>query len=116
MQGFQNPQGQNQRGGRQADNDLAEAGAGPDLLVERPPLFSGVAAGSRLGDSLLPLLVMPLVIPLMIAAVETTRRALGGATAVGAVGVPQWIGLLGGFDLVVGVAAFATFAFVMEEQ
>ncbi len=85
-------------------------------LVIVSTLFSGVAAGSRLGDSLLPLLVMPLVIPLMIAAVETTRRALGGATAVGAVGVPQWIGLLGGFDLVVGVAAFATFAFVMEEQ
>jgi heme exporter protein A len=85
-------------------------------LVIVSTLFSGIAAGSRLGDSLLPLIVMPLVIPLMIAAVETTRRALGGAVAAGAVGVPQWIGLLAGFDLIVGVAAYATFAFVMEEQ
>jgi heme exporter protein B len=85
-------------------------------LVIVSTLFSGIAAGSRLGDSLLPLIVMPLVIPLLIAAVETTRRALGGAVAAGAVGVPQWIGLLAGFDVIVGVAAYATFAFVMEEQ
>ena len=85
-------------------------------LVIVSTLFSGIAAGSRIGDSLLPLIVMPLVIPLMIAAVETTRRALGGAVATGAVGVPQWIGLLAGFDVIVGVAAYATFAFVMEEQ
>jgi heme exporter protein B len=79
-------------------------------------LFSGIAAGSRLGDSLLPLIVMPVVIPLMIAAVETTRRALGGGVAAGAVGVPMWLGLIAGFDLIVGLAAIATFPFVMEEQ
>jgi len=85
-------------------------------LVIVSTLFSGIAAGSRLGDSLLPLIVMPVVIPLMVAAVETTRRALGGDVAAGAVGVPMWLGLIAGFDLIVGLAAIATFPFVMEEQ
>lgn len=85
-------------------------------LVIVSTLFSGIAAGSRLGDSLLPLIVMPVVIPLMVAAVETTRRALGGDVAAGAVGVPAWLGLIAGFDLIVGLAAIATFPFVMEEQ
>jgi heme exporter protein B len=85
-------------------------------LVIVSTLFSGIAAGSRLGDSLLPLIVMPVVIPLMVAAVETTRRALGGGAAHGAVGVPMWLALLAGFDFIVGIAAIATFPFVMEEQ
>ena len=78
-------------------------------------LFSGIAVGSRMGESLLPLIVMPVVIPLMIAAVETTRQALGGDTA-GSVSMVQWYALLAGFDLVVGLAAIATFSFVVEDS
>jgi len=78
-------------------------------------LFSGIAVGSRMGESLLPLIVMPVVIPLMIAAVETTRQALGGDTS-GSVSMFQWYALLAGFDLVVGLAAIATFSFVVEDS
>jgi heme exporter protein B len=78
-------------------------------------LFSGIAVGSRMGESLLPLIVMPVVIPLMIAAVETTRQALGGDT-VGSVNMVQWYALLAGFDLIVGLAAIATFSFVVEDS
>ncbi len=78
-------------------------------------LFSGIAVGSRMGESLLPLIVMPVVIPLMIAAVETTRLALGG-DASGSVNMIQWYALLAGFDLVVGLAAIATFSFVVEDS
>jgi len=78
-------------------------------------LFSGIAVGSRMGESLLPLIVMPVVIPLMIAAVETTRQALGGDTT-GSVNMFQWYALLAGFDLVVGLAAIATFSFVVEDS
>jgi heme ABC exporter ATP-binding subunit CcmA/heme exporter protein CcmB len=78
-------------------------------------LFSGIAVGSRMGESLLPLIVMPVVIPLMIAAVETTRQALGGDTS-GSVNMFQWYALLAGFDLIVGLAAIATFSFVVEDS
>ena len=78
-------------------------------------LFSGIAVGSRMGESLLPLIVMPVVIPLMIAAVETTRLALGGDAA-GSVSMTQWVALLAGFDAVVGLAAIATFSFVVEDS
>ena len=78
-------------------------------------LFSGIAVGSRMGESLLPLIVMPVVIPLMIAAVETTRQALGGSVG-GGVNMIQWYALLAGFDLVVGLAAIATFSFVVEDS
>jgi heme exporter protein A len=84
-------------------------------LVVVATLFSGIAVGSRMGESLLPLIVMPVVVPLMIAAVETTRRALGGDTG-GAVDMTQWFALLVGFDVVVGLAAVATFSFVVEDQ
>ena len=84
-------------------------------LVVIATLFSGIAVGSRLGESLLPLIVMPVAIPLMIAAVETTRRALGG-DAGGSVDMFQWFALLAGFDAVVGLAAIATFSFVVEDQ
>jgi heme exporter protein A len=81
-------------------------------LVIVASLFSGIAVGSRLGESMLPMLVMPVAIPLMVASVEMTRQALG-------VGDPtsvwQWLAILAGFDLMVALAAVATFSFVIEE-
>ncbi len=80
-------------------------------LVIVGSLFSGIALGSRLGESLLPMLVMPVVIPLMVGSVELTRSALGG----GAGGVLQWLAILGAFDVMMLVAALATFVHVVEE-
>jgi len=84
-------------------------------LVVIATLLSGIAVGSRLGESLLPLIVMPIVIPLLIAAVETTRHALGAESGA-SVDVIQWLALMAGFDAVVGLAAVATFSFVVEDQ
>jgi heme exporter protein B len=82
-------------------------------LVTVATLFSGIAVGSRLGESMLPLIVMPVVIPLMVGAVELTRMALGfnGPST----SVYQWLGILGGFDLMVLIVAIVTFTFVIEE-
>ncbi len=80
-------------------------------LVIVASLFSGIAVGSRLGESMLSLLVMPVVIPLMVGSVELTRQALGGEAG----GIAQWLAILGGFDLVMLAAALATFVFVIEE-
>jgi heme exporter protein B len=80
-------------------------------LVTVASLFSGIAVGSRLGESMLPLLVMPIVIPLMVGAVQLTGQALGGDSST----VWQWLGILAGFDLMVLIAAVALFRFVIEE-
>lgn len=88
---------------------LATAG-----LVTVSTLFGMVAAGSRLGTSMLPLLVMPVVLPLVIAAVEASRRGLvGDLGLLGQAG--QWLGLLVAFDLLVLVAGVATFPYLVEE-
>jgi len=81
-------------------------------LVIVASLFSGIAVGSRLGESMLPLLVMPVVIPLMVGSVELTRQALGSGDSTS---MWQWLGILAGFDVMVAVAAMALFSFVIEE-
>jgi heme exporter protein A len=81
-------------------------------LVIVASLFSGIAVGSRLGESMLPLLVMPVVIPLMVGSVELTRQALGSGDGTQ---MWQWLGIMAGFDVMVAVAAVALFSFVIEE-
>jgi heme exporter protein B len=83
-------------------------------LVTVSTLFSVVAAGSRLGTSMLPLLVLPVVLPLVVAAVEASRRGLGGDLVEGGQQV-GWLGLLCAFDLLVLVAGVATFPYLVEE-
>ncbi len=80
-------------------------------LVIVGSLFAGIATGSRLGESMLPLLVMPVVIPLMVGSVELTRQTLGSGTG----GVWQWLAILGGFDVLMLLASLATYVFVIEE-
>ena len=80
-------------------------------LVIVSTLFSGIAVGTRLGESMLQLLVMPVVIPLMVGCVELTRQTLGAEAA----GVGTWLAILAGFDAVMLFAALATFVFVIEE-
>lgn len=80
-------------------------------LVIVSTLFAGIALGTRLGESMLPLLVMPVVIPLMVGAVELTRESLGGHAG----GVGIWLALMAAFDSAMLIAALATFGFVIEE-
>lgn len=80
-------------------------------LVIVSTLFSGIAVGTRLGESMLQLLVMPVVIPLMVGSVELTRQTLGGQVG----GMATWLAILGGFDIVMLLASLATFVFVIEE-
>jgi heme exporter protein A len=81
-------------------------------IVVVASLFAGIAVGSRIGETMLPLLVMPVVIPLMVGSVELTRQALG--TGDGS-SVWQWLAILAGFDVMVAVAAVALYGFVIEE-
>jgi heme exporter protein B len=80
-------------------------------LVTVSTLFSGIAVGSRLGESMLPLLVMPVVIPLMVGAVELSRQALSSGGGLGW----QFLAILAGFDAMVLIASVVTFTYVIEE-
>ncbi len=75
-------------------------------------LFSAMAANTRARDVLLPLLVFPICVPVVIAAVEATAATFGGSP-------PEtrwrWLALLGAFDLIFGVLCFVVFDVVVEE-
>lgn len=74
-------------------------------------LFAAMTAQLRAREVLLPVLLLPLAVPLLLAAVRLTDAALAGepwaATA-------SWWQLLLGFDLVFVVAGLLTFEFVLE--
>ena len=75
-------------------------------------LFSAMAVNTRAREVMLPLLFLPAVVPVVIAAVEASAAALGGADA-GA--VLRWIPLLAAYDAVFVVACAFAFHFVVEE-
>lgn len=74
-------------------------------------LFSALTVQIRAREVMLPILLLPLVVPVMIAAVEATKGAL--------VGDPlslyrQWLELLAIFDLIFMVVSFWLFEFIMD--
>ena len=73
-------------------------------------LFSAVAANTRMRELLLPVLLLPVTIPALIAAVETTSWALGAD-----IDVSFWFKLLIVFDLVFVTACLMVFEYVLEE-
>ena len=73
-------------------------------------LFSAVAAATRARELLLPLLVFPLIVPIVIAAV----RATGSLLAPGA-NEPPWLGLIIAFDIIFLSLATLLFQYVIEE-
>jgi len=75
-------------------------------------LFSAMAANTRARDVLLPLLIFPVCVPVVIAAVEATALAFGGDATANRAG---WLALLLGFDLLFGFLCFVLFDFVVEE-
>lgn len=73
--------------------------------------YSALAAVSRAREALLPLLVMPVVAPLIIAAVRVTQTALGD----GQPGTAGWMRMLIGFDVVSLAVAAVAFEHIVEE-
>ena len=73
-------------------------------------LFSAIAANTRMRELLLPMLLLPVTIPALIAAVETTSWALGAD-----IDVSFWFRLLIVFDLVFVTACLMVFEYVLEE-
>jgi heme exporter protein B len=75
-------------------------------------LLSTMAANTRLREVLLPVLLFPIAIPALLAAVKCTAGALDGRTFDE---WSNWFGLLVAFDLIMLGAAFLVYDFVVED-
>ncbi len=75
-------------------------------------LFAAVSLRTRAREVMLPLLMLPLAAPLLIAGMQASAQLLRGdaLTAVG-----HWINLVGAFDAVFLVVGWLTFEYVVEE-
>ncbi|MFQ6002020.1 MAG: heme exporter protein CcmB [Anaerolineae bacterium] len=73
-------------------------------------VFSAMAAGTRMREVMLPVLLLPVSIPIVIAAVETTAYSLGSGPR------PDfWIRLMVAYDVVFVTSSFLVFGFLLEE-
>ncbi|MCP4166412.1 MAG: ABC transporter permease [Chloroflexi bacterium] len=75
-------------------------------------LFSALAVNTRAREVLLPVLLLPVLLPLLIACIRTTIGLLEGDALADHL---NWIQLMVFFDLLFLVAAFLTFDYVVEE-
>lgn len=73
-------------------------------------LFSALAAATRERELLLPLLVFPLIVPIVIAAVRAT-----GALMIVTANEPPWLGLIAAFDAIFLSLSTLLFAHVVED-
>ena len=76
-------------------------------------LVSALAVQTRSRDLLVPLLALPLLIPVVIAAAKATTPLFlaGGAEALPG----RWLAILGLYDLVFGLLAYAVFDYLVED-
>ncbi|MYD31367.1 MAG: hypothetical protein F4201_08835 [Nitrospira sp. SB0677_bin_15] len=74
-------------------------------------LFSALTVQIRAREVMLPILLLPLVVPVMIAAVEATKGTLNGDPLAM---YEQWLELLVIYDVVFTVVSFWMFEFVMD--
>lgn len=103
---------------------------GPDLLAALPVLIpvllvanvglaaigalvSALAAETRARELIVPLLLLPLVVPLLIAAASATEPLLRGAQQPEDLG--RWLGLLSLYDVVFVLIAVAVFDFLLDD-
>ncbi len=83
------------------------------LAISAPgTVYSAIASNARARDVLLPLLLFPLLIPALIAAVKATTLVVTG-DPMGQLG--SWLGLLVGFNALYWGLGFALFPKVLED-
>jgi len=75
-------------------------------------LLSSMAVQTRTRDVLLPILLFPLIIPVMIAAVKGSTGFLQGVEAID---IRPWINLLIVYDVIFVAVAFMVFDYIVEE-
>ncbi len=75
-------------------------------------ILSAMAVQARTRDVLLPILLFPVILPVLIAAVKASNGYLQGLEAAE---IMPWLNLLIVFDVIFTAAAFMVFDFVVEE-
>jgi len=75
-------------------------------------LFAAMTARTRTRDALLPVLLFPLLVPVLIAAVKATAAILGGG---GWEEAGDWVKLIVAFDLIFITVSAVTFEYMLEE-
>jgi len=76
-------------------------------------LVAALAVRTRARDLLGPLLALPLLVPVVIAGARATSPLLVSVHAGGS--APRWLLILGLYDLVFGLIAYALFDFLLED-
>ncbi len=76
-------------------------------------LLAAISSRTRAGDLLLPLLVVPLFVPALIAGVKASAAVLSGAPLAGS---GQWLGILTAFDVLFVTAGALLFEHVIRED
>lgn len=74
--------------------------------------FAAMAVNTRAREVMLPVLLLPVLVPVLIAAVKGTANVLDGGTLSEQV---TWLRILGAFDVIFLGIAFMTFDYIMEE-
>ena len=75
-------------------------------------LFSAMAVHTRAREVLLPIMLFPVIVPMMLAAVRLTAAILDGTPFEDA---SHWLALLVAFDVIFIAVSFILFEFVVEE-
>jgi heme exporter protein B len=91
---------------------MASLGLGSLGFVALGTLFAAVSSGTRMGETLLPILVFPLLLPVVIYGAVGTGRLLGGRPLSEVAGSLR---MLAAFALVALAAGAVLFRFVVEE-
>jgi heme exporter protein B len=73
-------------------------------------LFSAIAVHTRMREVMLPILLLPITVPVLIAAVETTAYALGAQDE-----ASFWFKLLVVYDVIFVTVSYLTFEYVLQE-
>ena len=75
-------------------------------------LFSALAINTRAREMVLPILFLPVVVPVIISAVNASRLALSGKPWNE---LAPWLQIIGVFDVIFLVVSFLVFSYVIEE-
>ena len=75
-------------------------------------ILSAMTAQTRAREVLLPILLLPVAAPVLIAAVKATAGILDGLPTTE---IARWLQLLLAFDVIFPAAAFMTFDYVVKE-